>query len=59
MSSGLAYELATDNTIIIFDGLAIGRMVDNIADLTNKENVRFIQGTILDCVCLLRVLMIL
>ena len=47
IGSSLAYELATDNTVIIIDDLSTGR-VENIASLINKENVTFIQSTILD-----------
>ena len=47
IGSNLAHELATDNAIIITDDLSSGR-VENIAGLTGKENVTFIQGSILD-----------
>ena len=47
IGSNLAYELATDNTVIIVDDLSIGR-IENIAGLITKENVTFIQGSILD-----------
>jgi UDP-glucose 4-epimerase len=47
IGSSLAHELATDNTIIIIDDLSTGRR-ENIADLTDRENVTFIQGSILD-----------
>jgi len=47
IGSNLAYELATDNTVIIIDDLSTGR-VENIAGLTDKENVTFIQASILD-----------
>ena len=40
-------ELATDNTVIIVDDLSTGR-VENIAGLIEKENVTFIQASILD-----------
>lgn len=47
IGSSLAHELTTDNTIIIIDDLSTGRR-ENIADLTDKENVTFIEGSILD-----------
>lgn len=47
IGSNLAHELATDNTVIIIDDLSTGR-VQNIAGLTDKENVTFIQASILD-----------
>ena len=47
IGSNLAYELAADNTIIIIDDLSTGR-IENIAGLTDEENVTFIQGNILD-----------
>jgi UDP-glucose 4-epimerase len=47
IGSNLADELAIDNTVIIIDDLSTGR-IENIADLTDKENVTFIQGSILD-----------
>jgi UDP-glucose 4-epimerase len=47
IGSNLAYELATDNTIIIIDDLSTGR-AENIAGLTARENVTFTQGSILD-----------
>jgi len=47
IGSNLAHELATDNAIIIIDDLSTGR-AENIAGLTDKENVTFIQGSILD-----------
>jgi UDP-glucose 4-epimerase len=47
IGSNLAHELATDNAVIIIDDLCTGR-VENIAGLTGKENVTFIQGSILD-----------
>ena len=47
IGSNLAYELATDNTVIIIDDLSTGR-VENIAGLIDEENVTFIQASILD-----------
>ena len=47
IGSNLAHELATDNTVIIIDDLSTGR-IENIAGLTDKENVTFIQASILD-----------
>jgi UDP-glucose 4-epimerase len=47
IGSNLSHELASDNTVIIIDDLYTGK-VDNIASLINKENVKFIQGSILD-----------
>jgi UDP-glucose 4-epimerase len=47
IGSNLAYELATDNTIIIIDDLSTG-MAENVAGFTGKENVTFTQGSILD-----------
>ena len=47
IGSNLAHELATDNAIIIIDDLSAGR-AENIVELTDEENVTFIQGSILD-----------
>jgi UDP-glucose 4-epimerase len=47
IGSNLAYELATNNTVIIVDNLSTGR-VENIADLIDRENVTFIQASILN-----------
>jgi UDP-glucose 4-epimerase len=47
IGSNLAHELATDNTIIIIDDLSTGKR-ENIAELADKENVTFIQASILD-----------
>ena len=47
IGSNLAEELATDNTVIIIDDLSTGRE-ENIASLLQKDNVEFIQGSILD-----------
>jgi len=47
IGSNLAYELATDNTVIIVDDLFTGR-IENIAGLIDKENATFIRGSILD-----------
>ncbi len=47
IGSNLAYELGTANTVIIIDDLFTGR-IENIAGLIDKENVTFIQASILD-----------
>jgi len=47
IGSNLVEELATSNDVIIIDDLSTGRK-KNIADLIKKDNVRFIQGSILD-----------
>ena len=47
IGSNLAHELAADNTVIIIDNLATGRL-ENLSDLNDKRNVTFIQGNILD-----------
>jgi len=47
IGSNLAYKLATENIVIIVDDLSTGR-VENIAGLIDKENVTFIEGSILD-----------
>jgi UDP-glucose 4-epimerase len=47
IGSNLAHKLATDNTIIIVDDLSTGRR-ENIAELTDLDNVTFIEGSILD-----------
>lgn len=47
IGSNLACELATDNTVIIVDDLSTGR-AENIAALTDEENVTLIQSGILD-----------
>ncbi len=47
IGSNLAEELATGNSVIIIDDLSTG-MRGNIVGLIEKENVRFIQGSILD-----------
>ena len=47
VGSSLAYELAVNNNVIIIDDLSTGRE-ENIADLIDKENVRFIRSSILD-----------
>lgn len=47
IGSNLAYELAIDNTVIIVDDLSTGR-VEKIAGLIEKEDVAFIQASILD-----------
>lgn len=47
IGSNLAYELATDNTVIIIDDLSTGR-IENISGLITMENVTFIHGSILN-----------
>lgn len=47
IGSNLAEELATSNNVIIIDDLSTGRK-ENTASLLNKDNVKFIQGSILD-----------
>ncbi len=47
IGSNLAEELATSNSLIIIDDLSTGKK-ENIVGLVNKDNVKFIQGSILD-----------
>jgi len=47
IGSNLSYELAPDNEVILLDNLFSGR-VSNIRDLLALENVRFVEGSILD-----------
>ena len=47
IGSNLAEELYTDNDVIIIDDLSTGKL-SNINNLINRENVKFIQGSILD-----------
>jgi UDP-glucose 4-epimerase len=47
IGSNLAHELAVNNNVTIIDDLSTGR-IENIADLIDKENVTFIQSSILD-----------
>ena len=47
IGSNLAEELATSNSVIIIDDLSTGNK-ENIASLLQKDNVRFIRGSILD-----------
>jgi len=47
IGSNLAEELATNNSVIIIDDLSTGKK-ENIASLLQKNNVKFIQGSILD-----------
>ncbi len=46
IGSNLAEELATSNSVIIIDDLSTGKK-ENIVGLIEKDNVRFIQGSIL------------
>ena len=47
IGSNLAEELATSNSVIIIDDLSTGKK-ENIASLLQKNNVKFVQGSILD-----------
>jgi len=47
IGSNLAEELAANNNVVIIDDLSTGRK-ENIAGLIQKDNVGFIQGSILD-----------
>jgi UDP-glucose 4-epimerase len=47
IGSNLAEELATSNRVIIIDDLSTGRK-ENIDHLLQKDNVKFIQGSISD-----------
>jgi len=47
IGSNLAEELAASNNVIIIDDLSTGKK-ENIASLLQKNNVKFIQGSILD-----------
>ncbi len=47
IGSHLAEELAKDNEVIILDNLSTGRM-ENIKDLVNKSNVKFVKGSMTD-----------
>lgn len=47
IGSNLADELATNNSVIIIDDLSTGKK-ENIASLIEKDNVQFVQGSILD-----------
>ncbi len=47
IGSSLAHELADDNTVIIIDDLSTGKRA-NISELTNRENVSFMQASILN-----------
>lgn len=47
IGSNLAEELATSNSVIIIDDLSTGKK-ENIASLLQKDEVRFIQDSILD-----------
>lgn len=47
IGSNLAEELAVDNEVVILDDLSSGRM-ENIKELLEKHNVRFIKGSITD-----------
>ena len=47
IGSNLAEELATSNSVIIIDDLSTGKK-ENIASLLQNDNVKFIQGSILD-----------
>jgi len=47
IGSNLAEELATSNNVIIIDDLSTGKK-ENIANLLQRDNVKFIQGSIVD-----------
>ncbi|MFC1907121.1 SDR family oxidoreductase [Chloroflexota bacterium] len=47
IGSNLAEKLAIDNSVIIIDDLSTGRK-ENVASLIKRDNIRFIQGSILD-----------
>jgi len=47
IGSNLAEELSNDNEVIILDNLSTGKIV-NIKDLLEKDNVKFIKGSITD-----------
>jgi len=47
IGSNLAEELARENEAIILDDLSSGRM-ENIKELLEKHNIRFIKGSITD-----------
>jgi len=47
IGSNLAEELATGNDVIIIDDLSTGKK-ENIASLLQQNNVKFVQGSILD-----------
>lgn len=48
IGSNLAEELAKDNEVVILDNLSSGRM-ENIKGILEKDNVKFIKGSINDC----------
>lgn len=47
IGSNLASKLAENNDVIILDNLSTGNM-ENIKELTIKDNVKFIHGTVID-----------
>jgi UDP-glucose 4-epimerase len=47
IGSNLAYEIATNNAVIIVDDLSTG-CIENVTGLLDKENVTLIKGSILD-----------
>ncbi|MAF85156.1 MAG: GDP-mannose 4,6-dehydratase [Dehalococcoidales bacterium] len=47
IGSNLAEELAISNTVVIIDDLSTGKK-ENIASLLQKDNIKFIEGSILD-----------
>ena len=47
IGSNLTEELAKTNEVIIIDNLSTGR-IENIKELINKSNVKFIEGSITD-----------
>lgn len=47
IGSNLAHELMNENEVIVIDDLSTGR-IENIANLKNSENFKFIRGSITD-----------
>jgi len=47
IGSNLSRELSKDNHVVIFDDLSSG-FLENIEDITEKNNVEFVKGTIND-----------
>ena len=47
IGSNLVRELSVNNFVTVIDDLSSGTLV-NIADLTKKKNVRFLNGSILN-----------
>ncbi|MHC1566277.1 MAG: SDR family oxidoreductase [Candidatus Syntropharchaeia archaeon] len=47
IGSNLAHELMNENEVIVIDDLSTGR-IENIANLKNSENFKFVRGSITD-----------